>query len=373
MLLTLIACLQGTSDLDADEDELEDLRPGGGKIAGQSDEPIRDMGDSDIGNPGSVNRIHAEDVCKTYTLTTGKKLKAVQNLYMGVPAGQIFGLLGPNGAGKTTMISMLVGTETVDSGDAWICDKSIVSEEAEARASMGVCPQFDALTEALSAREMLKVFSMIRGVPDEIIPDLVENSIKQMGMVDKASQQCVNYSGGNKRKLSVALSMLASPKVVFLDEPSTGMDPDTRRFMWDLMQKLVTQEDKAFVLTTHSMEEADALCGRIGIMTRGVMRTVGTSTELKARHGTGFIVDLRVSDNADADAVDDLIRSVSPNMTTEPTGLSVKKYEVPQTDTKMGAIFAAILGAQEKLGITDFSVSQTTLEDVFIRFAKVED
>ena len=130
--------------------------------------------------------------------------------------------LGPNGAGKTTMMSMMSGIEDINSGEAWINDASVNTELAEARKLLGLCPQFDALMANLTAREHLKIFAMIRGVPADVAPALIDRTITDMDLTLKADERTSGYSGGNKRKLSVALSMVANPTVNFLDEPSTG-------------------------------------------------------------------------------------------------------------------------------------------------------
>jgi|EP01044_Picomonas_judraskeda_P009553 ATP-binding cassette, subfamily A (ABC1), member 3 len=192
------------------------------------------------------------------------------------------------------MVSMLSGVEDINSGEAWINDASVNTELAEARKLLGLCPQFDALMANLTAREHLKIFAMIRGVPADIAPDLIDRTITDMDLTLKADERTSGYSGGNKRKLSVALSMVANPTVNFLDEPSTGMDPETRRFMWNYIASV--REGRALVLTTHSMEEADALCSKIGIMIRGQLRALGSSQQLKSQYGEGFQCMIRLGE-----------------------------------------------------------------------------
>ena len=189
---------------------------------------------------------------------------------------------------------MLSGVEDINSGEAWINDASVNTELAEARKLLGLCPQFDALMANLTAREHLKIFAMIRGVPADIAPDLIDRTITDMDLTLKADERTSGYSGGNKRKLSVALSMVANPTVNFLDEPSTGMDPETRRFMWNYIASV--REGRALVLTTHSMEEADALCSKIGIMIRGQLRALGSSQQLKSQYGEGFQCMIRLGE-----------------------------------------------------------------------------
>lgn len=170
--------------------------------------------------------------------------------------------------------------------------------------------------------------------------------------------------------------MIANPTVNFLDEPSTGMDPETRRFMWDYITSV--REGRALVLTTHSMEEADALCSRIGIMIRGQLRALGSSQELKSDFGEGYQVMLRVGGSRiDADnifgEVDTLMESLSTGVKHEESANMVKRYEIPSNDVDLAKIFEQINDNAESYGIIDFSVSQTTLEDVFLKFARDGD
>lgn len=322
------------------------------------------------------NLAHANELSKCYSLEGGGSVQAVRETSIGVAKDEVIGLLGPNGAGKTTMMSMMSGIETIDKGEAWINDASISTELASARKLLGLCPQFDALMGNLTAREHLQIFAKIRGVPAELVTKLVDRTIRDLDLTLKADECTSGYSGGNKRKLSVALSMIANPTVNFLDEPSTGMDPETRRFMWDYITSV--REGRALVLTTHSMEEADALCSRIGIMIRGQLRALGSSQELKSDFGEGYQVMLRVGGSRiDADnifgEVDTLMESLSTGVKHEESANMVKRYEIPSNDVDLAKIFEQINDNAESYGIIDFSVSQTTLEDVFLKFARDGD
>jgi len=269
--------------------------------------------------------------------------------------------------GKTTVINMITGVHSFDTGDAFVEQLSAKTNMDKCRQSMGVCPQFDGLIDLLSSREHMQLVCRIRGVPKEERSDKIEKLIKDMDLSEKADAKTKTYSGGNKRKLSVALSLLADPKVVFLDEPSTGMDPNTRRVMWQFLssQKL----DRAIVLTTHSMEEADALCTEIGIMIRGRMRAEGTSQELKDDYGKGFQAFIRIGDETYAEAVDKLVESLDSEAYLLPSSTLVRKYSIPTTETNIETILNHIISNQDELNILDFSVTQPTLDEVFVGFA----
>lgn len=174
----------------------------------------------------------ADNLTKTYRPRNAPATWACRGVSLQVDAGCVYGLLGPNGAGKSTIMSMLTGIETADSGDGFINGSSITSELETARRSIGLCPQFDALMDNLTAREHLVLLADIRGVPKQLVRRVVERAIVDMSLTEKAGAVSKTYSGGNKRKLSVAMSIVANPKVTFLDEPSTGMDVETRRLVY---------------------------------------------------------------------------------------------------------------------------------------------
>ncbi|GMI20925.1 hypothetical protein TeGR_g12 [Tetraparma gracilis] len=231
---------------------------------------------------------------KVYPASTGPKV-AVQNLSFGIPTGECFGFLGINGAGKTTTLSILSGEFPPTAGDAWIAGFDIQGDQSLIRRKIGYCPQFDALLELLTVEEHLDLYSRIKGVAVAKQAQVVQKIMKEMDLLDFANKAAGSLSGGNKRKLSVAIAMIGGPSIVFLDEPSTGMDPVARRFMWDVISNMSTKEGRcSVILTTHSMEEAEALCSRIGIMVNGRLRCLGSGQHLKVRYGGGFEVDVKI-------------------------------------------------------------------------------
>ena len=272
----------------------------------------------------------ADNLTKTYRPRNAPPTWACRGVSLQVDTGCVYGLLGPNGAGKSTIMSMLTGIETADSGDGFINGSSITSELETARRSLGLCPQFDALMDNLTAREHLVMLADIRGVPKQLVRRVVDRAIVDMSLTEKAGTVSKTYSGGNKRKLSVAMSIVANPKVTFLDEPSTGMDPETRRHMWAFISRIA--KTRAVVLTTHSMEESDALCSKIGIMIHGNLRAQGSSQELKANYGTAFLIQVRFADCADPSTSSaDLsrhLRTLSPGMKMEDSRTHAFRFEV---------------------------------------------
>jgi ATP-binding cassette subfamily A (ABC1) protein 3 len=220
----------------------------------------------------------------------GGSKTAVRDLSFGVPAGQVFGFLGINGAGKTTTMKMVTGDIVPTSGTARMGGLDILTQQMQVRRLLGYCPQFDALLDLLSVREHLELYARIKGVPEERVPAIVAAKLKELDLRQYAGKLAGALSGGNKRKLSVAISLIGSPPLVFLDEPSTGMDPVARRGMWGVINRVATQSKQcSIILTTHSMEEAEALCTRIGIMVGGRLRCLGSAQHLKSKFGSGYL------------------------------------------------------------------------------------
>lgn len=297
---------------------------------------------------------------------------AVNDLWFAVPKNQCFGFLGVNGAGKSTTLKMLTGDLIPSRGDALLAGKSVVSEASAVRSRIGYCPQFDAIDPLLTAEEALTFYGRIRGVPEKRLERMVKYLSRKLTL-DQDNQHnrpCGGYSGGNKRKLSVGIALIGNPPVVFLDEPSTGMDPVSRRFMWDFISQ--TMIERAVILTTHSMEECEALCSRIGILVHGRLRCLGSAQHLKNRFGTGFEFLLSVKDNAVQHTRDFVMRSFKDVEEIECYGGSIK-YQLGRQEMKLSAIFQLLEDHKESLGIMDYSIGQSTLEQIFIRFASQGD
>ncbi|MBZ3879600.1 ATP-binding cassette sub-family A member 3 [Sciurus carolinensis] len=192
-------------------------------------------------------------------------LLAVDRISLAVQKGECFGLLGFNGAGKTTTFKMLTGEEPITSGDAFVGGYSISSDIGKVRQRMGYCPQFDALLDHMTGREMLVMYARLRGIPEHLIDPCVENTLRGLLLEPHANKLVRTYSGGNKRKLSTGIALIGDPAVIFLDEPSTGMDPVARRLLWDTVAR-ARESGKAIVITSHSMEECEVCTRVFGIL-----------------------------------------------------------------------------------------------------------
>jgi len=218
---------------------------------------------------------------------------AIQEISFIVPFQEAFALLGVNGAGKTSTFRILTGEYGPTKGQAYINGCNVVTNLSEARYNIGYCPQFDALTELLTPTEHLRLYAKIKGIPRSLIPKFVAQQLSDMGLEKYANVRSGNLSGGNKRKLSVAIACIGNPPVVFLDEPSAGMDPEARKNMWKVINNIKSQK-VSIILTTHSMDEAEALCNSMAIMVAGRLRCYGTATHIKNKFGSGYEFFLKV-------------------------------------------------------------------------------
>jgi len=209
--------------------------------------------------------------------------------------GECFGLLGLNGAGKTTTFKCITQEIAPDNGEIFVFGKEISGKFNELKKVFGYCPQFDAIFEYLTVYENLEFYARIKGIKRNLVHQLVTSMIEEMSLTEFTNKISGRMSGGNKRKLSVAISMIGNPPIILLDEPSTGMDPEARRFMWSVIHKMSTKGKKSSVImTTHSMDEAETLCRRMGIMVNGEFVCIGTANEIKEKYGYGYEADIRI-------------------------------------------------------------------------------
>ena len=225
-------------------------------------------------------------------------LTAVAGLTLDIHENEVFGLLGSNGAGKTTTIHMLATLLKPTSGTATVNGYDIVSQPAMVRASIGIVFQAPSSDDILTGYENLHLHSMLYSVPRHARRQRIEEVLELVGLTERKHDQVKTYSGGMRRRLEIARGLLHKPKVMFLDEPTLGLDPASRESMWKYVQRLVKEEKVTIILTTHYMEEADVLCDRIGIIDRGRIVALDTPAGLKAGLG-GDIIRIKTKDGID--------------------------------------------------------------------------
>uniref|UniRef100_A0AAX7SS08 P-type phospholipid transporter n=1 Tax=Astatotilapia calliptera TaxID=8154 RepID=A0AAX7SS08_ASTCA len=337
------------------------------KPIGEEDEDVARERQRILSGGGQSDILELRQLTKIYKR---KQKPAVDRLCVGIPPGECFGLLGVNGAGKTSTFKMLTGDSVVTSGEAYLAGKSVTTEIDEVHQNMGYCPQFDAINDLLTGREHLEFYAILRGVPEKEVCEVADWGIRKLGLMKYVDKAAGSYSGGNMRKLSTAIALIGGPPVVFLDEPTTGMDPKARRALWNAILSII-KEGRSVVLTSHSMEECEALCTRMAIMVNGRFRCLGSVQHLKNRFGDGYTIILRVAGpDPDLRPVMDFIERELPGSTLKEKHRNMLQYQLPSSLTSLARIFSLLSKNKEALSIEDYSVSQTTLDQVFVNFAK---
>ena len=224
-------------------------------------------------------------------------VQAVKNVSFGLDFGECFALLGVSGAGKTTLFKCITGEVYPTKGELTINGFDVTTAVGfhQARKQIGYCPQFDCIFKNVTVLEHLQIYAALKGIDKRVRSKLILFLIEQMDLKDYIDIRANTLSGGNKRKLSVSIAMLGNPPLIFLDEPSTGVDPQAKRFMWNILSQISTQRKKsAVVITTHSMEEAEALCTKMGIMVKGEFKCFGPATHIKDKFGTGYEIEFKI-------------------------------------------------------------------------------
>ncbi|ETE64856.1 ATP-binding cassette sub-family A member 3, partial [Ophiophagus hannah] len=286
---------------------------------------------------------------------------AVDRISLAVSKGECFGLLGFNGAGKTTTFKMLTGDESITSGDAYVQQR------------IGYCPQFDALLDHMTGRETLSMYARLRGIPERYIGSCVENMLRGLLLEPHANKLIRTYSGGNKRKLSAGISLIGGPPVVFLDEPSTGMDPVARRLLWDAVAR--TREcGKSIIITSHSMEECEALCTRLAIMVNGQFKCLGSPQHLKSKFGSGYTLLAKTHCDEEGHVEDfkAFVEKTFPESVLKHEHQGMVHYHLTNKNLSWAQVFGTLEKAKEKYCIEDYSVSQISLEQVFMSFTRFQ-
>jgi len=235
------------------------------------------------------------------------------------------------------------------------------------RRLVGYCPQFDALIDNLTGREHLCLFARIKGIPKTQLYEYVQKIIEKLGIREYADRPAGTYSGGNKRKLSVGIALIGNPKIVFLDEPTSGVDPASRRFMWSLIA--TTMQGRSVILTTHSMEECEALCDKIAIMVNGRLRCIGPASHLKAKYGQGYQCEITLHDEDTRPALFDFMASNFPGTVVVESHGRHDSFKIPRGIMSLANIFRTIEQNKETLKVDDYAISETALEQIFIGFA----
>src|SRR3954471_2994361 len=293
--------------------------------------------------------IHCQDLRKTYD----GNVEAVRGLKLSIETGECFGLLGPNGAGKTTAIEILEGLLAPTSGEVNILGRTWQQHERELREMMGISLQETRLSEKLTVRETLVLFASFYRHP---LP--VETVLEQLQLTEKTNSWVGKLSGGQRQRLAVATALVGSPKILFLDEPTTGLDPQSRRQLWDIIRQF-QKSGGTVLLTTHYMDEAERLCDRLAIVDHGQIIAEGTPADLIDRLGGHHMVEFEINHSAPLDRWRSL------------PGVEAVRHEdglVALTVREPHLTIPALLDAvsQQRSELLHLSTRQASLEDVFV-------
>jgi ABC-2 type transport system ATP-binding protein len=307
------------------------------------------------GAPSGIPAVEAHGLTKTFGSN-----RAVDAIDLTVTEGEIFGVLGPNGAGKTTMLNMLATLLTIDGGEAKIFGYDVRTQHHEVRQLIGVTGQFASVDENLTGRENLWLFGRLQGLSSKKAHGIGDDLLAQFDLTEAANRPISQFSGGMRRRLDLAASLITRPAVIFLDEPTTGLDPRNRSQMWDTIRDLVAQ-GSTILLTTQYLDEADALADRVAVIDHGRKVAEGTPNQLKAQIGTSS---LRVemaegADTADAVALAADLTSNTPILSPTGCGFGV------QLSHANDAADVLIALRNHQLDITSATVEQPSLDEVF--------
>jgi len=304
---------------------------------------------------------------------TFKPKIAVHGVNTAIVEGETYALLGTNGAGKTTALGMLTGDIAPTRGKAFVAGHDITGNGiSEARKNIGFCPQVDPLLDLMTGREILTMFGKLRGIPEDRIVESVNELLQKLTLTPHADKVSKAYSGGNKRKLSLGIALMGDPKVLLIDESSSGLDPVARRRMWNLIED--ASKTRSVILTTHSMQEAEALATRVCIMAKGKFLCLGSVQHLKKKYLDGYTIDVFCRSGTPQTVVDSVVVEVTNivlpgSRLTESHGRFLRFDVSDVSSMGLGACFRGLqeLCQNASMCVENYSISQCSLEQVFVK------
>lgn len=301
--------------------------------------------------------IRAVDVVKRF----GKETVALDGVSISIAPGSIYGLLGPNGAGKTTLIRVLTTLLEPDAGEAWVAGVDVLADPVTARTKIGLAGQSAAIDGFLTGRENVEMIGQLYGLPDREAKLRAADVLKRIDLTEAADRQVKTYSGGMRRRLDLAASLVGRPEVMFLDEPTTGIDPRSRIDIWDIIRDLQS-DGTTLLMTTQYLEEVDYLADRIGVIDHGRLIAEGTANELKSRIG-GTVIEVVVPEDQRERAVEVLRRVTAEEPMFEPNKRCLVVHAPDGPRTLMQVVRAL---DEAELTPDDLEMHKPTLDEVFL-------
>jgi ABC-2 type transport system ATP-binding protein len=308
-------------------------------------------------NPVTEFAIEAHDIVKTFN---DGKFTALGGVSLQVPRGEVFGLLGPNGSGKTTMVRILSTILAPTSGSATVNGHDVFKESDKVRKSIGFAGQFAAVDENLTGFENMRMVGLLNHLDKKFVEQRAHELLASFGLTDAANRRARTYSGGMRRRLDLAAALVASPPILFLDEPTTGLDPQSRQELWNIIENLV-ESGTTVLLTTQYLEEADRLAKQLVVLDKGKIIAQGTSSELKAQLGNTVLV-LTFQSPTDATKGAEIIKDISSKT------LNIEGTVVEMTIDKGPSSAADALRRLDASGIelSGLIMREPSLDDVFL-------
>ena len=304
-----------------------------------------------------TNIVEVTNLVKRYP---GSTEPAVRGVSFAIKQGEIFGFLGPNGAGKTTTISMLSCLLKPTSGTATVAGFDLTQQAAEVKRRIGLVPQDLALYPTISARDNLNFFGSIYGLNGKLLKQRVDDALKMVGLFDRANDAVEKFSGGMKRRVNIAAGLLHEPEILFLDEPTVGVDPQSRNFIFDNVEQL-NKRGLTVLYTTHYMEEAERLCDRVAIIDKGCIVALDTPSALQASIGGGMVI-VGVPDGVPAE--------IDRELATAPTVNTVSRIDhqikVKALNTQAALVDVINTFNQHDINIRSLDILEPNLETVFL-------
>ncbi|XP_073463290.1 cholesterol transporter ABCA5-like isoform X2 [Aquarana catesbeiana] len=302
-----------------------------------------------------------------------KKRTAISNTSFCVKKGEVLGLLGPNGAGKTTSVLILAGEKKPSAGQVLLGNAGDPHRTKDS-AALGYCPQHNPLWPNLTVKEHLEIYAAVKGMNKEDTSRAIKRVSEALEMKDHLNKPARKLSAGVSRKVCFAISMLGNPTIVLLDEPSTGLDPKGQQRLWRAIRAAFKNRERGAILTTHYMEEAEAVCDRVAIMVSGKLRCIGSIQHLKSKFGKGYLLEIKLKDTQQVDVIDREVLRLFPQAARQDRFSSLLVYKIPMDNVQsLSQAFLHLENAKQTYNIEEYSFSQSTLEQVFLELAKEQE
>ncbi|XP_075135089.1 ABC-type organic anion transporter ABCA8-like [Leptodactylus fuscus] len=317
-----------------------------------------------------VDGLRREFKEKTGKFSCRKRIKkaAARHVSFCVKKGEVLGLLGPNGAGKTTSLLMLAGELRPTAGEVNLCSG------ADDGAFMGYCPQFSPLWPTLTVKEHLEIYAAVKGMKKDDADTAIKRVSEALELKLHLKKPAKKLSAGVSRKVCFAISMLGNPTIALLDEPSTGLDPKGQQRLWRAIRAAFRNKERGAILTTHYMEEAEAVCDRVAIMVSGKLRCIGSIQQLKSKFGKGYLLEIKVKDSHGVEDIHQEVVRMFPQADRQDRFSSLLVYKIPMENVQsLSQAFSQLEEAKRAHDIEEYSFSQSTLEQVFLELAKEQE